>query len=511
MLRLGERIPSGIDDDVFLQIRRKMFAGCTMTKSTSKTTTTTTIAKRHRCRPVLQALWLTAIAVLLSLNGSDGFQSSGWAFPTIQTRIRSLPVLSTRRDCSHQLCTSSMLQLPSSMKAEDVSKQDRMSWWRRRHNNRNQKWIISHGNKPGNPTKFRQSHSAVALSLPSASIQDETMDPFQKDIIIAVDTAAAAAAPPQSRWLDQWRSKILKLLLLPLRMLLVRPFRLLMEAFIDTLADDGTESIDALPLQAASVMTNTIANKQQQQQQQDVIMNSIPSATITTITPSSPTPTLSASSSITSMTTPTNTGTLLTDTAVFTRPVGDRWAISDNRVDLSGNWTLLVTDEFRNDYDTYLERLGQPRLVRSVALSIVAQTTETLIQSEEGRILTIVGRNIRGIWNRTLVASGTDRTYDTSDPLLVPILSADSETVQAESWWEEHGTVHLSWMRGVTKYGGGSFESRRYLDNDNNGTVVYVCESTFHPNAVPANANNNKNKEPIQLRWKFQRQTSTNQ
>ncbi|KAG7340868.1 hypothetical protein IV203_024411 [Nitzschia inconspicua] len=384
-----------------------------------------------------------------------------------------------------------------------------MSWWRRRHNHRIQKWIITHGgNKPDYPTKSRQSNSAVvALSLSSTSIQDETMDPFQKEIIIAVDTAARAGAPPQSRWLDQWRSKILKLLLLPLRMLLVRPFRLLMEAFIDTLADDGTESIDALPLQAASVMTDTIVNKQQQQQQ-DVIMNSIPSATAT-ITPATIT-SLSASSSITSMTTPTTT--LLTDTAAIARPVGDRWAISDNRVDLSGNWTLLVTDEFRKDYDTYLERLGQPRLVRSVALSIVAQTTESLFQSEEGRILTIVGRNIRGIWNRTLVASGTDQNNDTFHPLLVPILSADFEPVQAESWWEEHGTVHVSWMRGVTKYGGGSFESRRYLDNDNNDTVVYVCESTFHPNAVTATkANNNNNKEPIQLRWKFQRQTSTNQ
>jgi hypothetical protein len=204
----------------------------------------------------------------------------------------------------------------------------------------------------------------------------------------------------------------------------------------------------------------------------------------------------SSSSSTTVVSHPTGHATITkSSTLSDVCPVGDRWAVSAKNVDLSGDWELIVTEEFRKQYDKYLERLCQPKLVRSVAVGIVAQTTEKLLQSDQGRSLLVSGQNIRGTWTRTLIASGTDADHDTFTPLKVPITSADAEQVEAESWWENEGFVHVSWMRGVTKYGGGNFESRRYLEND-----VYVCESTFYPNGT--------NKEPTRITWKFRRQGS---
>jgi hypothetical protein len=52
------------------------------------------------------------------------------------------------------------------------------------------------------------------------------------------------------------------------------------------------------------------------------------------------------------------------------------------------------------------------------------------------------------------------------------------EPVEAESWWEDGGTSHISWMRGVTNYGGGEFESKRYLES---AGKVLVCETVFIP------------------------------
>jgi hypothetical protein len=179
-------------------------------------------------------------------------------------------------------------------------------------------------------------------------------------------------------------------------------------------------------------------------------------------------------------------------------PIGKRWAISSSEVDLSGHYELMVTPEFKKRYDEYLERLGQPSLVRSIALNVAKQTTEEIIQLDSGRSLMIVGRNIKGIWSRTLVASGTDLTSTTDGyrKLKMPITSADSERVECESWWENEGTVHVSWIRGVTRYGGGQFESRRYLEG---GGGTYVCESTFHPN--------DPGKPPNSIVWKFQKTT----
>lgn len=188
-------------------------------------------------------------------------------------------------------------------------------------------------------------------------------------------------------------------------------------------------------------------------------------------------------------------------------PFGKRWAISAPGVDLTGKWKLIISEQFKTDYDDFLASLDQPFLVRAAAMICVANTREKTKQAESGRSLKIKGINAKGVWERTLVTSGSD-----ADSTLEPgpdgkykhdriqIVTADAtpEKVMAESWWEEGGTMHVSWTLGVTKYGGGAFESRRYLENDGN---VYVCESTFHPN--------DKAKKPSYLKWKFLREGAT--
>ena len=47
---------------------------------------------------------------------------------------------------------------------------------------------------------------------------------------------------------------------------------------------------------------------------------------------------------------------------------GDRWAISAPDVDFSGRWQLIISDEFKKENDKYLERLGQPKIVRSIEI-----------------------------------------------------------------------------------------------------------------------------------------------
>jgi len=178
-------------------------------------------------------------------------------------------------------------------------------------------------------------------------------------------------------------------------------------------------------------------------------------------------------------------------------PKGTRWAVSSPHVDLSGQWKIIIDDHFKKNYDTYLMNLGQPALVRTVANSIVEMTEEEVRQEKEGRILHILGKNLRGIWERTLVASGSDLEYDhgeNQDHVKTPLITADQEQVQAEAWWEAEGTIHRSFLRGGKKYGGGDFESKRYL-LDNGNTLV--CESTFHPR--------DSEKSPARITWKFAR------
>lgn len=164
----------------------------------------------------------------------------------------------------------------------------------------------------------------------------------------------------------------------------------------------------------------------------------------------------------------------------------NRSDISVLGIDLSGNWTIVIVDDFKKKYDKYLALLGQPYIVRSIALSIIGMTTEETKQSNNGSTLVIKGTNARGVWERTLFASNEE------NPLMTPVLTVDSEKVAAEAWW--NGPFHQSWLRGVTKYGGGDFESKRYLED--NGTI-YVCETTFHPN--------DPKREKAQVTWRFKR------
>ena len=97
------------------------------------------------------------------------------------------------------------------------------------------------------------------------------------------------------------------------------------------------------------------------------------------------------------------------------------------------------------------------------------------------------------MWERELVSSGADEENEEYEPALIPIVSADEEDVYSEAWWENKGTVHVSWLRGVKKYGGGSFESRRYLD----GQDVLVCESTFFPD--------DSARTKAKITWRFKR------
>jgi hypothetical protein len=273
-----------------------------------------------------------------------------------------------------------------------------------------------------------------------------------------------------------------------------------MEHFIDRLSDDDTENVESLA--AANAIEGVSRDAAL-----STTLESPTSVNLTEVSPTSPTdtddktsdekPTILAKIPTASSTVDGGIKILskVSSTKSYELPKGSRWALAAPSIDLSGEWELIVTDEFRKQYDRYLERLGQPMLVRSVAVGIVAQTTEETVQFDQGRSLLIVGKNIRGVWTRTLVASGTDSNSLDYVPLKVPIVTADSEKVNAESWWEENGTVHVSWLRGVTKYGGGSFESRRYLED--NGDVL-VCESVFHPNDT--------SKEPNRITWKFRRQ-----
>ena len=162
----------------------------------------------------------------------------------------------------------------------------------------------------------------------------------------------------------------------------------------------------------------------------------------------------------------------------------ERWAMSAPNCDLSGSWTLIADDSFKAEYDTYLKQLGFSRITRGVACSLIARTTEITKQSKSGRELYLKGVNPKGAWERVLVASGypdfetrkeskdgTDYTH-----MKTSIKTADAEDVDAEAWWEERGTMHRSWLRGGTKYGGGDFESLRYLEEGSGGNVL-VCDS----------------------------------
>jgi len=178
-----------------------------------------------------------------------------------------------------------------------------------------------------------------------------------------------------------------------------------------------------------------------------------------------------------------------------TFPSGDRWAICDPTIDLTGSYALAVDDQFYKEYEEYLTGLGIGYFVRKVALQVISQTAEIIEQSKDGKDMRIIGRNPKGEWDRTFVSSGSDYALNVGEDFvhdLMEMTLANGEDVTGESWWEEKGTVHRSFLRGGgASYGGGDFESKRYFDENN----AYICESFFHPQ--------DGHKKTISVTWKF--------
>lgn len=157
----------------------------------------------------------------------------------------------------------------------------------------------------------------------------------------------------------------------------------------------------------------------------------------------------------------TTTVATATTTSATTPSVAPEERQATASVDFTGNWTLIVDDSFKSEYDSYLRKLGQPMLVRTVAMTVIGSTKEEAIQSEGGKKLFIRGVNVRGSWERTLEASETDAVGDeegvhaVEGHVLKPMVTADEEEVEVASWWENGGKVHRSWVVGGKKYGGG--------------------------------------------------------
>lgn len=161
-------------------------------------------------------------------------------------------------------------------------------------------------------------------------------------------------------------------------------------------------------------------------------------------------------------------------TLTITIPRGLRWAISNSSVDLSGSWVLAVSPEWKDEYDLYLQSLGINMFVRKIALSVIHRTKEETIQIENGLELKIISVNPKGKWERTLISSGSSLENDEYEPLVHQIKNANGDDCEAESWWEDQGKVHHSWMRGGPS---GDYQSIRYLENNGN---FYICESYFY-------------------------------
>jgi len=182
-----------------------------------------------------------------------------------------------------------------------------------------------------------------------------------------------------------------------------------------------------------------------------------------------------------------------------TLPINPRSKTCAPNTDLSGSWALVITDEFKSEYDNYLTVLGINYFVRKVALQVIYQTTEVIEQSSGcGTELSIIGSNPKGVWDRTLIASNGvkvgNNDENTFEHERFHTTTADGEDIMSEAWWEEGGTVHRSYLfDAASKYGGGDFESKRYLNAEDN----YNCVSTFHPRT--------KGLAPVSITWKYSR------
>ena len=74
-----------------------------------------------------------------------------------------------------------------------------------------------------------------------------------------------------------------------------------------------------------------------------------------------------------------------------TELTGECWAIPELNTDLSGRWKIVVTKNFKKEYDNYLAHLSQLAIVRSVAVNIADRTLEGIEQRDGGREFSIRG------------------------------------------------------------------------------------------------------------------------
>lgn len=132
-------------------------------------------------------------------------------------------------------------------------------------------------------------------------------------------------------------------------------------------------------------------------------------------------------------------------------------------------------------------------MFRKVVVNGIAYQKEVIRQLHDGNHLEIVATNPAGNWNRTLIAS------DELNPFNVTITDPDGDQVQLESWWEDGGTRHKSFLRGKPNVNGGMFETIRFLESDD----ILICDSSFHPS--PSTTPKFKHGRVI---WKFQRYQS---
>lgn len=188
-----------------------------------------------------------------------------------------------------------------------------------------------------------------------------------------------------------------------------------------------------------------------------------------------------------------------------------RWAFPSNSTDLSGVWKPLVTDQFKRDYDEYLQNCSQTIFFRNLFRSTVGLTREEIVQ--DGRNLHMTSSNPMGQWKRSLVSSGweTDCNGEGArmpEPIFSKFKDPDGDEVEVEAWWEDEGTKHKSILRGKPRVNGGTFVTSRYLDATNGD--ILVCDSSFEPpqsNELDLNDRESKSSQfrPGFVRWKYKR------
>lgn len=229
----------------------------------------------------------------------------------------------------------------------------------------------------------------------------------------------------------------------------------------------------------------------------------------------------------------------------FRQSVDDRWQISHPSVNLTGEWELIVSSEWKKDYDTYLTCMGYNIFQRKVAVTVIHLTREEIFHWNESnpidkslcddgvddeillyekeRRLRIVSINPKGKWDRTFISSGatspgSSAAANYSNPLcshssvseeyqriILPMKIASGDLGETESWWERNGTAHRSWIRNTPK---GDYESLRYFEEGSEGNI-YVCESYFYEKikneADLITATSEKPHATAQITWRFQR------